>query len=48
MKRRHALQFGLAALLGAAGASTRLFAAPASGPRFLLVFLRAATIRPIS
>ena len=40
MKRRHALQFGLAALLGAAGASTRLFAAPASGPRFLLVFLR--------
>jgi uncharacterized protein (DUF1501 family) len=40
MKRRHALQFGIAALLGAAGASTRLFAAPASGPRFLLVFLR--------
>jgi uncharacterized protein (DUF1501 family) len=40
MERRHALQFGLAALLGAAGASTRLFAAPASGPRFLLVFLR--------
>jgi uncharacterized protein (DUF1501 family) len=40
MKRRHALQLGLAALLGAAGAPARLFAAPVSGPRFLLVFLR--------
>jgi uncharacterized protein (DUF1501 family) len=40
MKRRHALQLGLGALLGAAGSPARLFAAPASGPRFLLVFLR--------
>ncbi len=40
MKRRHALQLGFGALLGAAGGSARLFAAPASGPRFLLVFLR--------
>ncbi|MGD0503383.1 MAG: DUF1501 domain-containing protein [Steroidobacteraceae bacterium] len=40
MKRRHALQWGFAALLGAASGPARLFAAPASGPRFLLVFLR--------
>ncbi len=40
MKRRHALQLGFAALLGAAGPRARLFAAPADGPRFLLVFLR--------
>jgi uncharacterized protein (DUF1501 family) len=40
MKRRHALQLGFGALLGAAGAPGRLFAAPAGGPRFLLVFLR--------
>jgi uncharacterized protein (DUF1501 family) len=40
MKRRHALKLGCAALLGAAGGATRVFAAPVSGPRFLLVFLR--------
>jgi len=40
MKRRHALQLGLGALIGAVGTSGRLFAAPVSGPRFLLVFLR--------
>jgi len=40
MKRRHALQLGLAAALGAACAPARLFSAPLSGPRFLLVFLR--------
>jgi uncharacterized protein (DUF1501 family) len=40
MKRRHALKLGCAALLGAAGGTARLFAAPVSGPRFLLVFLR--------
>src|SRR6202453_5532133 len=40
MKRRHALKLGCAALLGAAGSAARLFAAPASGARFLLVFLR--------
>lgn len=40
MKRRHALKLGCAALLGAAGSPLRLFAAPAGGPRFLLVFLR--------
>ena len=40
MKRRHALKLGCAALLGAAGSAARLFAAPTSGPRFLLVFLR--------
>jgi uncharacterized protein (DUF1501 family) len=40
MKRRHALKLGCAALLGAAGGAARVFAAPVSGPRFLLVFLR--------
>jgi uncharacterized protein (DUF1501 family) len=40
MKRRHALKLGCSALLCAAGGSARLFAAPAAGPRFLLVFLR--------
>jgi uncharacterized protein (DUF1501 family) len=40
MKRRHALKLGCAAFLGAAGSPFRLLAAPASGPRFLLVFLR--------
>jgi uncharacterized protein (DUF1501 family) len=40
MKRRHALKLGGAALLSAAGGSARLFAGPAGGPRFLLVFLR--------
>jgi uncharacterized protein (DUF1501 family) len=40
MKRRQVLKLASAALLGAAAAPGRLFAAPASGPRFLLVFLR--------
>jgi uncharacterized protein (DUF1501 family) len=40
MKRRHALKLGCAALLGTAGGAARVFAAPVSGPRFLLVFLR--------
>jgi uncharacterized protein (DUF1501 family) len=39
MKRRQLLQFGSAALLSA-GVSGRLFAAPVTGPRFLMVFLR--------
>lgn len=39
MNRRHVLQLGAAALMSA-GVGGRLFAAPASGPRFLLVFLR--------
>jgi uncharacterized protein (DUF1501 family) len=39
LNRRRLLQLGGAALLGA-GISGRLFAAPAGGPRFLLVFLR--------
>jgi uncharacterized protein (DUF1501 family) len=39
MNRRHLLQFGSAALLSA-GVSGRLFAAPITGPRFLMVFLR--------
>jgi uncharacterized protein (DUF1501 family) len=39
MNRRHLLQFGSAALLSA-GISGRLFAAPLTGPRFLMVFLR--------
>ncbi len=39
MKRRHVLQLGCAALMNAAAAG-RLYAAPATGPRFLLVFLR--------
>ncbi|HEY2464815.1 MAG TPA: DUF1501 domain-containing protein [Steroidobacteraceae bacterium] len=39
MSRRRVLKLGSAALLGA-GISGRLFAAPAGGPRFLLVFLR--------
>ena len=39
MNRRHALKLGCAAL-AAAGCTGRLFAAPVSGPRFLLVFLR--------
>jgi uncharacterized protein (DUF1501 family) len=39
MNRRHLLQFGSAALLNA-GVSGRLFAAPITGPRFLMVFLR--------
>ena len=40
MNRRRLLQLGSAALLGAAGISGRLFAAPTGGARFLLVFLR--------
>jgi uncharacterized protein (DUF1501 family) len=39
MKRRHLLQLGSAALMSAA-VSGRLYAAPVSGPRFLMVFLR--------
>jgi uncharacterized protein (DUF1501 family) len=39
MKRRHLLQSGGAALMSL-GFGGRLFAAPTSGPRFLLVFLR--------
>jgi uncharacterized protein (DUF1501 family) len=39
MNRRHLLQLGGATLLSA-GVTRGLFAAPASGPRFLLVFLR--------
>ena len=39
MNRRHLLKLGGATLL-TAGLSGRLYAAPASGPRFLLVFLR--------
>jgi uncharacterized protein (DUF1501 family) len=39
MKRRHALKLGCAALASAA-INGRLYAAPAGGPRFLLVFLR--------
>jgi uncharacterized protein (DUF1501 family) len=39
MNRRHLLQAAGAALLGSTGIG-RLYAAPASGPRFLLVFLR--------
>ena len=39
MNRRHLLRYGSALLLNA-GVSGRLFAAPATGPRFLLVFLR--------
>jgi len=39
MNRRHVLQLGAAALMSA-GVGGRLFAAPVSGPRFLLVFLR--------
>jgi uncharacterized protein (DUF1501 family) len=39
MNRRHLLTVGGSALLGAAVAG-RLYAAPATGPRFLLVFLR--------
>src|SRR5450755_1608918 len=39
MNRRELLQFGTAALAGV-GISGRLYAAPVSGPRFLLVFLR--------
>jgi uncharacterized protein (DUF1501 family) len=39
MNRRHVLQLGSAALL-AAGVRGRLFAAPPTGPRFLMVFLR--------
>ncbi len=39
MKRRHLLKLGCAALMNAAAAG-RLYAAPAAGPRFLLVFLR--------
>src|SRR5271168_3128115 len=39
MNRRLLLQLGSAALLSA-GTSGRLFAAPISGPRFLMVFLR--------
>ena len=38
MNRRHLLQWGGAAIL--AGATGRLYAAPPTGPRFLLVFLR--------
>src|SRR5271155_1712009 len=40
MNRRHVLQLGAAAFLSAGGLRARLFAAPLSGPRFLLVFLR--------
>jgi uncharacterized protein (DUF1501 family) len=39
MNRRHLLQFGSAALVSL-GVSGRLFAAPTTGPRFLMVFLR--------
>ena len=39
MNRRHLMKLGGATLL-TAGISGRLYAAPASGPRFLLVFLR--------
>jgi uncharacterized protein (DUF1501 family) len=39
MKRRHLLQLGTAALVSL-GVSGRLFAAPITGPRFLMVFLR--------
>jgi uncharacterized protein (DUF1501 family) len=39
LNRRHLLQLGGAALAGA-GVSGRLFAAPVTGPRFLMVFLR--------
>jgi uncharacterized protein (DUF1501 family) len=39
LNRRHLLKFGGAAILGAR-MTGRLFAAPAGGPRFLLVFLR--------
>src|SRR5271155_2594570 len=39
MKRREALKLGCAALMSG-GVAGRLFAAPLSGPRFLLVFLR--------
>jgi uncharacterized protein (DUF1501 family) len=39
MNRRHLLKLGSAALMSA-GITGRLFAAPVSGPRFLLVFLR--------
>src|SRR6204780_2638266 len=39
MNRRHLLALGSAALVSA-GVTGRLFAAPTSGPRFLLVFLR--------
>jgi uncharacterized protein (DUF1501 family) len=39
MKRRDMLKLGCAAL-ASAGIASRLYAAPASGPRFLLVFLR--------
>jgi uncharacterized protein (DUF1501 family) len=40
MKRRHALKLGCGALLTASASVGRLFAAPAGGPRFLLIFLR--------
>jgi uncharacterized protein (DUF1501 family) len=39
MKRRHVLKLGCAAL-ATAGFTGRLYAAPTTGPRFLLVFLR--------
>ena len=39
MKRRHLLQLCGATLLST-GVSGRLFAAPVTGPRFLMVFLR--------
>ncbi len=39
MNRRDMLKFGSAALMGF-GAASRLYAAPTTGPRFLLVFLR--------
>ena len=39
MNRRRLLQLGAAAV-ASAGVSSRLYAAPAGGPRFLLVFLR--------
>ena len=39
MNRRHLLRYGSAMLLNA-GVFGRLFAAPATGPRFLMVFLR--------
>jgi uncharacterized protein (DUF1501 family) len=40
MKRRHLLKLGCAALLTRGISGGRLYAAPAAGPRFLLVFLR--------
>ncbi len=40
MNRRHFVRLASAAVLGGSFSAARLFAAPVSGPRFLLVFLR--------